>query len=159
MNDNVQHGCTIPGTDGGQVDTATNQAGLWSVAPLNIVIGNRMANHFNGMFYDFGGGRGAVSGQLCTNKQLLGRLDGNTFHGHLRFGSYILGYTPKQIEQDVALDGLYPPQMTKDEWCQSTDENGHDRGMHTMSQANVDYGSVFTYTYTLTLLYQIGRAS
>ena len=50
FNDPNKHGCTVPGTDDDQVDTANNQAGIWLISPLNHLIGNRMSNHFNGMF-------------------------------------------------------------------------------------------------------------
>lgn len=45
-----KHGCTVPGTDDDQADTANNQAGIWLISPTNHLIGNRMSNHFNGMF-------------------------------------------------------------------------------------------------------------
>jgi hypothetical protein len=73
-----KHGCSVPGTDDAQADTALNQAGIWALSNTNHLIGNRMANHFNGMFYDsngFGGnGRGQAHGQQCTRNAIWGRL-------------------------------------------------------------------------------------
>ena len=42
----AKRGCTVPGTDNGEADTALNQAGLWSLPSINHVVGNRFANHF-----------------------------------------------------------------------------------------------------------------
>ena len=90
-----KRGCTVPGTDNHQADTADNQAGLWALSPRNHLIGNRLVNHFNGIFiqtsFDGGNGRGAVEGALCTASQGFGRVQGNTCHGHARFGLYLLG--------------------------------------------------------------------
>ena len=105
-----KRGCTVPGTDNGEADTALNQAGLWSLPSINHVVGNRFANHFNGMFFmaNFAGGagRGAAQGLLCTEAQLLGRIQGNTMHGHGRFGTYLLGPNfPRATDQSLENNG------------------------------------------------------
>ena len=87
-----KHGCTVPGTPNGQADTSLNQAGFYSQTIVNNMVGNRAANSFNGMFLDAGSqGRGAAAGLVCTNKVQVGVMVGNTFHGHGRFGTYLLG--------------------------------------------------------------------
>jgi hypothetical protein len=50
-------GCTLPVTSNGQGDTELNQCGIYLQSPTNILIGNRMANHFNGMFFFSSHGR------------------------------------------------------------------------------------------------------
>ena len=60
FDDNTYHGCTIPGTSNGQADTSLNQAGIYSRAITNNLIGNRVANAFNGMFFDANGMDGEV---------------------------------------------------------------------------------------------------
>jgi len=86
-------GCTIPGTFDDQADTSLNQAGFWGTSFQNYFVGNRASNSFNGMLWQAQGhevGGGAVRGKECLNDQLIGRMEGNTFHGHGRFGTYIL---------------------------------------------------------------------
>jgi hypothetical protein len=90
LNDPQLHGCTVPGTDNDQSDTSLNQAGLWALSFSNFVVGNRAANSFNGMLYQaqgFPDGRATTLGHLCTDNQDFGRLEGNTWHGHGRFGT------------------------------------------------------------------------
>ena len=89
FNDNIYHGCTIPGTSNGQADTSLNQAGIYSRAITNNLIGNRVANAFNGMFFDANGmGRGSSAGQVCESDAKLARIEGNTWHGNGRFGKF-----------------------------------------------------------------------
>ena len=62
------------------------------------MVGNMMANSLNGMFYDCENvplGTGAIMGHVNTFYTPMRRLDGNTFHGHNRFGTYTLNYMPK----------------------------------------------------------------
>jgi hypothetical protein len=80
--ESAKGGCSIPGTDNDQADTSLNQSGIWALSFANYLIGNRAANSFNGMLYQaqgFEGGRGDVSGLLCTSNSAIGRLEGNTF--------------------------------------------------------------------------------
>ena len=84
FDDKLMHGCTVPGTDNGEGDTSLNQAGFYSTTPSNHFVGNRASNHFNGEFMDAGRqGRpnGHRIGNVCLNHNLLGRHEGNTFHG------------------------------------------------------------------------------
>ena len=48
--DGPLRGCTVPGTDNAEADTALNQAGLWALPAGNHIIGNRFSNSFNGLF-------------------------------------------------------------------------------------------------------------
>jgi hypothetical protein len=129
-------GCSVPGTDNSQADTEINQAGLWSISPANHLIGNRFANSFNGMFYETGAKAGNCDGDAsaldcctqgtdisywnrshctdiscrtrsyCTQGAVLGRMEGNTFHGHGRFGTYFLGNIfPKKNTLSLANHG------------------------------------------------------
>ena len=62
----------------------------------------------------FGGnGRGLARGRCCTRAEALGRMVGNTFHGHGRFGTYMLGdYFPKRTDQSVDANGLVTDRQT-----------------------------------------------
>jgi len=125
------------GTDNDQADTSDNQvfdipllkslnkltlsvmkAGLWALGFENYVIGNRFSNSFNGMLYQEQGhttGRQTTLGKLCSNFQKIGRLEGNTFHNHGRFGSYVLADVfPKNVERNVASNGI---PVNKDRDC------------------------------------------
>ena len=67
-------GCTVPGTDNPTADTADNQAGLWSNTNRNHIIGNRCANHFNGMLFEVNAdgkrGRGFAKVYRCATSLL-----------------------------------------------------------------------------------------
>ena len=85
------HGCTIPGTSNDQADTSLNQAGIFSRAATNDLVGNRAANSFNGMLLQAAGGVGGRgtdnAGKVCEADAKIGRMIGNTFHSHGRFGT------------------------------------------------------------------------
>ena len=134
------------GTDNGQSDTTLNQAGLWGLSFSNYVIGNRFANNYNGMLYQeqgFGNGRGHVIGMLCPSLQQIGRLEGNTFHGCGRFGTYVLASIfPKKIERTVAMNGV-----ANLDTCTEWNENGEDTGLPATFMHNIDYGNVFVGQY------------
>ena len=52
-----------------------------------------LANSFNGIFYhpSFAAyGRGLSTGDVCETNLPLGRMEGNTCHGHARFGTYFV---------------------------------------------------------------------
>jgi parallel beta-helix repeat protein len=86
--DNTYHGCTIPGTSNPTADTSDNQSGFFSRAGTNNFIGNRAANHFNGMFLKEGSiGRGESYNKVCESASQLGRMEGNTWHSNGRFGT------------------------------------------------------------------------
>lgn len=67
--DGPLRGCTVPGTNNAEADTALNGAGLWALSAANHFVGNRFANHFNGLFiqanFDGGNGRGFAEGEVC----------------------------------------------------------------------------------------------
>lgn len=88
FDDNILHGCTVPGTSNRIADTSDNQSAFYTRAATNDLIGNRAANSFNGMLL-FGGspGRGNSYGKVCAPDARIGRTEGNVFHGHGRFGT------------------------------------------------------------------------
>ena len=70
-----------------------NQAGIWAISQAQHLIGNRMVNHFNGMFWDAGRFAGNCDGNAagqacCTNHLKLGHMSGNTFHSCGQFGTW-----------------------------------------------------------------------
>ncbi|CAF3008670.1 unnamed protein product [Rotaria sp. Silwood2] len=135
-----------PGTDNDQSDTTLNQAGLWGLSFTNYAIGNRFANNYNGMLYQeqgFESGRGQLSGLECLSFQRIGRLEGNTFHGCGRFGTYVLANVfPKKTDRSVDKNGL-PTLSTCREWT----TNGEDNGLPATFMHNIDYGNVFVGQY------------
>ena len=144
----TKHGCTVAGTDNGQADTTLNQAGIWSLTPVNYLVGNRFANSFNGMFYDTGSSRNGQQGAKGLVDTLFTpvlRVEGNTLHGHGRFGSYILQYWGKNASvclPNLDLNGQLLPNT-----CTGFTSDGLDNGgLHTFS-SNVDYSNTFVGGY------------
>jgi hypothetical protein len=141
-----KYGCTIPGTNNGQADTTLNQAGLWGLSFSNYAIGNRFVNNYNGMLYQeqgLAGGRGSTANLLCADQQQIGRLEGNTFHGCGRFGTYVLaGVFPKRTDRSLSTNGI-PNKST----CQSWTSEGEDNGLPATFIHNVDYGNTFVGQY------------
>ncbi|MDX1693426.1 MAG: hypothetical protein R3208_06655, partial [Ketobacteraceae bacterium] len=139
------NGCTLPGTSNGQGDTALNQSGLYMESPNNLLIGNRMANHFNGMFNNAGNGRGPVEGQVCGDNAPVGLWEGNTFHSNGRFGTYLLnGNFPRQnTGQSVANNGT----THGDDDCAAYDVTGNDLGLPAVISNHFDYGNAFVGQY------------
>lgn len=137
-------GCTVPGTSNDQADTSLNQAGLYSVAPTNNLIGNRMANHFNGMFLEVNGvGRGPAYNKVCTRNTPIGRIEGNVFHSNGRFGTYILNNFPlHETGQSVAQNGFTTS-------CEAFTPTGEDNGYSTAIRNNLDYGNAFVGHYNV----------
>ena len=137
-----EQGCTLPGTSNDQSDTSLNQAGLYTESPTNDLIGNRMANHFNGMLLNAHGGRGAARGKACTNQMPLGRWEGNTYHSSGRFGTYTLNnnYPLQNTGSSVATNGLTSK-------CESFTPDGGDNGLSTAIFNNFDYGNAFVGHY------------
>jgi len=143
-----KHGCTIPGTSNGEGDTSLNQTGVWVLSPTNNMLGNRFLNSFNGMLYEtnaFGAnGRQFSEGQACPVFQALGRVEGNTFHSHGRFGTYLLSSTwPKQHD----LNALLANDGKKLDTCTGWTEIGEDRGWPSTLKNNVDYFNTFVGQY------------
>ena len=133
-------GCTVPGTDNGNADTTINQSGLWSNSRTNDMIGNRFANSFNGMFYDF---THLAPLPVDAYNSILGRVEGNTFHGHGRFGTYILQYYPEvSCIGDVNNNGYIPNS------CTPFTSTGIDNGYSVVLSKNVDYNNVFVGGYS-----------
>lgn len=139
------HGCTIPGTSNRIADTWDNQAGIFSRAATNNLIGNRVANHFNGMFLDAGGrGRGQSQNKVCEAASNFGRIEGNTFHGSGRFGTYTLGSNyPKVTDQSIVTDGHNVDQSL----CTGFDDEGSTRGLPVAFENNMDYHNAFVGHY------------
>lgn len=69
-----------------RIDTSYStslNSGIFSTASTNDLTGNRVSNSFNGMFINAGNiGRGDSYGKVCAQDALLGRIEGNTFHGN-----------------------------------------------------------------------------
>lgn len=135
-------GCTLPGTSNEQADTSLNQAGLYLTSPTNDLIGNRMANHFNGMFLNAEGGRGPVYGKVCSNRMPLGRYEGNTYHSSGRFGTYALNdnFPVQNTGTSIASNG-----ETGD--CEAFTADGGDNGLSLAIWNNFDYGNAFVGYY------------
>lgn len=146
--DGVKQGCTIPGTDNGEADTSLNQAAYWSLSHTNHFIGNRAANTFNGVFFhpSFAPkGRGFSDGKVCTNFLPLGRVQGNTCHGHGRFGTYFVSADwPRDVHTNLSMNG-----WTSDAECAPFDSAGIERGKSATIWDNVDYHNVFIGGYAL----------
>ena len=133
-------GCTIPGTDNGDADTTVNQAGLWSNSRTNYMLGNRFANSYNGMFYDF---THLAPVPISVYSSMLGSVEGNTFHGHGRFGTYILQYYPEDnCIGDVNNEGFI---LNK---CQQFTSTGLDNGKAVVLKNNVDFDNTFIGGYS-----------
>jgi len=145
LNDNTLHGCTIPGTSNGVADTSDNQSGFFALAATNDLIGNRASNSFNGMFL-FGAtiGRGSSAGKVCGPDARIGRIEGNVFHGHGRFGTYSLGSNyPKVTDQSVKTNGHNIDQNL----CHGFDNEGNTRGLSATFKDNLDYHNAFVGHY------------
>ena len=96
-------------------------------------------------------GRGFAAGQQCAKSQRLGRIQGNTCHGHGRFGTYILGPNfPRATDESVASDGHVVDRST----CDGFTAEGADRGVSTAIGDNVDFDVVFVGQCALTSLSQ-----
>jgi len=143
---NEYHGCTIPGTSNRIADTSDNQSGFFSRAGSNNFIGNRASNHFNGMFLNEGGiGRGESYNKVCESASQLGRMDGNTWHGNGRFGTYTLGFNyPKVTDQSPANNGYNTDKSS----CDPFDSNGDTQGLSGSFVNHVDYGNAFVGHYS-----------
>jgi hypothetical protein len=143
----VDNGCTLPGTSNEQGDTSLNQSGIYMVSPNNLLVGNRMANHFNGMFNEASGGRGPASGQVCGGNVPIGVWEGNTFHSSGRFGTYLLNanYPRRSTGQSVANMG-YTPEVDGEQ-CPAYDRAGNDLGLSSVILNHFDYGNAFVGQY------------
>ena len=112
----------------------------------NYAIGNRFANNFNGMLYQeagFTNGRGQATNMVCANLQQMGRLEGNTFHGCGRFGTYVLSSVfPTRIERTVNMNGIANLST-----CREWTTNGDDNGLPATFMHNIDYDNAFVGQY------------
>ena len=135
-------GCSVPGTSNGQGDTSLNQSGIYMESPSSHMIGNRMANHFNGMFNQAGAGRGPVQNMVCGSNIPLGIWDGNTFHSSGRFGTYLLNsnYPRRDTGHSTATNG-----KTND--CDAYETDGSDKGLPNIIMNHFDYGNAFVGQY------------
>eukprot|EP00521_Asterionellopsis_glacialis_P010052 CAMPEP_0195289328 /NCGR_PEP_ID=MMETSP0707-20130614/5656_1 /TAXON_ID=33640 /ORGANISM="Asterionellopsis glacialis, Strain CCMP134" /LENGTH=272 /DNA_ID=CAMNT_0040349321 /DNA_START=168 /DNA_END=983 /DNA_ORIENTATION=+ len=140
-----QSGCTIPGTDNDQADTSVNQAGVYTRAGTNDLIGNRAAQSFNGMLFE-PGARGEATNQVCPNQVALGRWEGNTWHGHGRFGTYTLFGPYAKINSRSPENQNGHSSIDWSE-CDGFDADGNTRGIPAAIANNVDYDNVFVGHY------------
>jgi len=155
--DTGYHGCTVPGTSNRVADTSDNQSGFFSRAGTNNFIGNRASNHFNGMFLNGGSiGRGEAYNKVCESASRLGRMDGNTWHGNGRFGTYTLGFNyPKVTDQSATKNGY----NTDKALCNPFDSTGETRGLPGSFVNHVDYGNAFVGHYSAGDLQHYGHYS
>ena len=139
------HGCTVPGTSNRLSDAKDNQSSFFALAGSNNHVGNRASNSFNGMFLKEGGlGRGKAYNKVCESAARIGRYEGNTFHGHGRFGTYALGNNyPKVTDQSLAANGF---NLDK-ELCEGFDGHGNTRGLPTSFLDHMDYDNAFVGHY------------
>jgi len=157
FSDDVYHGCTIPGTSNRIADTSDNQSGFFSRAGTNNFIGNRASNHFNGMFLKEGSrGRGEAYNKVCESSSQLGRMDGNTWHGNGRFGTYTLGSNYPKITDQSATNNGY---NTDKSLCDAFDSTGETRGLPGSFVNHVDYGNAFVGHYSAGDLQHYGHYS
>jgi hypothetical protein len=138
------HGCTVPGTQNDQSDTALNQAAFYLKSSTNDVIGNRAANTFNGMFNE-PGAEGDARDNVCYRYTEIGRWEGNTFHGHGRFGTYPIHSFPLVTDRELATNGFNIDQTL----CEGFDEEGYTRGQPSAIVNNVDYDNAFVGQYNV----------
>lgn len=93
----------------------------------------------------FADGRQLIKGKMCNDKQKIGRMEGNTFHHHGRFGTYVLAdIFPKNVERTVESDGI-PVNKIRD--CTAWLPDGSDNGSPAMIKNNVDYINAFVGQY------------
>jgi hypothetical protein len=141
-------GCTIPGTDNREADTSQNQAAIWSLGHTNNFVGNRASNTFNGLHFHpsfMNSGRGMVLNQVCVRFTPLGRVIGNTLHGHGRFGTYFVESNwPRHVPEDT----LQANGITGTD-CPAFDKNGNDLGFPATIVDNVDYHNQFVGSYSM----------
>jgi hypothetical protein len=144
LQDPIQNGCTIPGTNNDQSDTSLNHSAFYMKSGTNDLIGNRAANSYNGMMFDPGALDGEAVGRVCGGKTGLGRWVGNTFHGHGRFGTYTInGPYPRITDQSLATNGFNLDMSL----CDGFDDEGRTRGFPASIVGNLDYGNVFVGHY------------
>jgi len=138
-------GCTIPGTSNRIADTSDNQAGIFTRAATNSLIGNRVSNNFNGMLLKAGSiGRGDSYGKVCESDAKLARIEGNTFALNGRFGTYTLGSNyPKVTDQSIQTNGHNINQSL----CSGFDDEGRECGVSASIVDNLDYGNAFVGHY------------
>lgn len=140
--DGLKQGCTVPGTNNGEADASVNHAAFWSASHSNHMIGNRAVNTFNGVFFQ-PSEHGVAAGKVCSRYLPLGRVEGNTCHGHGRFGTYFVSSDwPRQISRALESNGF-----TTTEECAPFDAAGIDRGLPSAIWNNFDYHNVFVGGY------------
>jgi hypothetical protein len=164
----TEGGCTVPGTSNDQGDTSLNQAGIYMENPTNDLIGNRMVNHFNGMFLNPTNGHGPMEAQICTNHMPFGHWEGNTFHSSGRFGTYGLNdnYPLQSASNDIesfllpssSLGVVNDPTSNVLD-CAFLTRDGYDNGRSTTLWNNVDYGNAFVGHYNAGDIQYYGHSS
>ena len=164
----IEGGCTVPGTSNDQGDTSLNQAGLYMENPTNDLIGNRMVNHFNGMFLNPTNGHGPMEAQICTNHMPFGHWEGNTFHSSGRFGTYALNDNYPLQSESNGIESFLLPSSTLGIVTDSTSTyvdcsyltiDGNDNGRSTTFWNNVDYGNAFVGHYSAGDIQYYGHSS
>ena len=99
-------GCRVTGTDNSQAD-CIQQAGIWALSTSNNFIGNRVSNHYNGIYFQstmFKDGRIGTDSlhRVCPIHSAWGQVKGNVCHSNRDLGS-ILVRSSAQITLSVTV--------------------------------------------------------
>ena len=89
-------------------------------------------------------GRGASFNRVCNNGAPLGRMEGNTFHSHGRFGTYMLNNNfPKKVDTSITKNGYFTDRNT----CNGFTDTGEETGYPVAINNHFDYGNAFVGHY------------
>jgi hypothetical protein len=136
---------------------AAQQTGFWALSATNDFIYNRMANHHNGLFFnfengEFKAGQGLAQGKLCTEYAELGVFKGNVNHSNQRFGLYFDNFWPRKLNRDVASNGMVRDIANCNSgWCSCLPltADGDDNGASGVVEDSLEYGNDLVGQYFL----------
>jgi hypothetical protein len=169
-------GCRITGTDNAQSD-CIQQAGIWALSATNNFIGNRVANNYNGIYFQstiFANGRLGTDSNMkvCPVHSNWGVIKNNVCHSHQRFGWYPDVNYPRMVNRDIASNGYVRdlvaiPNCMNDltdqsTWCscRANTLNGSDNSQDTTYIENqFDYANGFVGQYDLAAVQYKGLVS
>ena len=104
-------GCRITGTDNVAAD-CSQQSAIWTLSATNNFVGNRLANAYNGIFYQSSDRKDGRSTMPWSFKRVFpmsspfGRTEGNVCHSNYRFGFYPDQNWPSNVDRDLESLGL-----------------------------------------------------
>ena len=153
LDDPVHQGCTIPGTERGGSDDRRNQASFYLVGSTNDLLGNRAASSHNGMYAD-ASADGEARGKLCDHQTAIGRWEGNTFHGHARFGTYPIRFYPQVTDRTLRTNGL-TINLDRSR-CDGFDSKGNTKGLPTAIVNHLSIMTIFLLVNTKRTMFSIG---